>query len=153
MKVNIRKAKLSDMDTLLEFEQGVITTERPFDESLKDEKITYYDLEKLMSDENAQLLVAEHEGELVASGYALIKKSEPFEKYEYFSYLGFMFVTPKYRRKGINKQIIDSLIQWSKSKGIIEIRLNVFLENHSAVSAYEKLGFSQTAVKMRFDAS
>ncbi len=153
MIINIRKAKLSDVDKLLEFEQGVIASERPFDESLKDEEITYYDLEKLITGENSQLVVAEHEGELVASGYALIKRSEPFEKYDYFSYLGFMFVAPKYRRKGINKQVIDSLIQWSKSKGIIEIRLDVFEKNQSAVSAYEKLGFNKTLVKMRIEVS
>ena len=153
MIVNIRKAELSDLDKLLEFEQGVIASERPFDESLKSEEITYYDLEKLITDENSQLVVAEHEGELIASGYALIKKSESFEKYDYFAYLGFMFVAPKYRRKGINKQVIDSLIKWSKNKGIIEVRLEVFDQNQSAVSAYEKLGFNKTSVKMRIEVS
>ena len=79
MKINIREAKLSDLDKLLEFEQGVIASERPYDKSLKNEKVTYYDLEKLITDEHSQLVVAEHESELVASGYALIKKSEHFE--------------------------------------------------------------------------
>jgi ribosomal protein S18 acetylase RimI-like enzyme len=149
--INIREAQLSDLDKLLEFEQGVITAERPFDKSLKDSEITYYNIERLIGNENAQLVVAEHEGKLVASGYALIKQSEPFEKNDYFSYLGFMFVDPQYRRKGINKQIIDSLIEWSKSKGIVEVRLEVFNQNQSAVVAYEKLGFNKTSVKMRME--
>lgn len=153
MIVNIRKAKLSDLNKLLEFEQGVIASERPFDESLKNEEVTYYDIEKLIIDNNSQLIVVEYNNELIASGYALIKKSEPFEKYDYFSYLGFMFVDPKYRRKGINKQVIDSLIEWSKNKGIIEIRLEVFHQNKSAVLAYEKLGFKKTLVEMRIDVS
>jgi len=153
MIINLREAKLSDVDKLLEFEQGVIAWERPFDESLKNEEVTYYDFEKLMNDENSQLVVAEHEGELIASGYALIKKSEHFEKHDYFAYLGFMFVSPNYRRKGINKQVMDSLIEWSKSKGIKEIRLEVFDQNQSAVLAYEKLGFKKTSVKMRFEVS
>jgi ribosomal protein S18 acetylase RimI-like enzyme len=151
VNIIIRKSQLSDLEKLLEFEQGVIASERPFDRSLKNHKITYYDLKKLMSNENAQLVVAEHEGELIASGYALLKKSEPFEKFDYFSYLGFMFVDPRYRRKGINKKVIDSLIDWSKSKGIDEIRLDVFDQNESAVSAYEKLGFSKTLVQMRIE--
>ena len=153
MKVNIRKAKLGDLDKLLEFEQDLITSERPFDESLKNETITYYDIKKLIGDEDSQLLVAEYEGELIASGYALIRKSEAFEKCDYFSYLGFMYVDPKHRRKGINKQVIDTLIEWSKSKGIREIRLEVYDKNQSAVLAYEKLGFKRTSVKMRIEVS
>jgi ribosomal protein S18 acetylase RimI-like enzyme len=149
VNIHIRKSQLSDLDKLLEFEQGVISSERPFDKSLKSNEITYYDLEKLMNNENAQLVVAEYDGELIASGYALLKKSKPFEKFDYFSYLGFMFVDPHYRRKGVNKKIIDSLIDWSKSKGINEIRLDVFNQNESAVLAYEKLGFSKTLVQMR----
>ncbi|MEW6998057.1 GNAT family N-acetyltransferase [Colwelliaceae bacterium BS250] len=151
MNINIRKAQLNDLDKLLEFEQGVIASERPFDKSLKDSEISYYNLEKLITSANSQLVVAEYQGELIASGYALLKKSEPFEKHDYFSYLGFMFVAPKYRRKGINKQIIDSLIDWSKSKGIVEVRLDVFEHNQSAVIAYNKLGFSKTLVQMRMD--
>ena len=153
MNVNIRKAQLSDLDKLFEFEQGVIASERPFDKSLKDSEITYYDLEKLIINNNSQLVVAIHEGKLIASGYALLKKSRPFEKHDYFSYLGLMFVEPQYRRKGVNKQIIDSLIKWSKSKGIVEIRLDVFEQNQSAVLAYEKLGFNKTLVKMTLDVS
>jgi ribosomal protein S18 acetylase RimI-like enzyme len=149
--INIRASQLSDLDKLLEFEQGVIVSERPFDKSLIDGEITYYKLEKLIANENARLVVAEHEGKLVASGYALLKKSKPFEKHEYYSYLGFMFVKPEYRRNGINKKIIDSLIDWSKNKGVTEIRLDVFEQNKSAVYAYEKIGFSKTLVNMRME--
>ena len=153
MNVNIRPAQLNDLDTLLEFEQGVIASERPFDQSLKEEKIRYYNLEKLINNENSHLIVAEYEGALIASGYALIMNARPFEKHEHFSYLGFMFVVPEYRRKGLNKQIIESLIDWSKSKGIVEVRLDVFDQNQSALLAYEKLGFTKTLVKMRLDIS
>lgn len=44
--IYIRKAQLSDLATLLEFEQGIITAERPYDPTLKEEKIHYYDIEK-----------------------------------------------------------------------------------------------------------
>lgn len=60
-----------------------------------------------------------------------------------------MYVAPGYRRKGVNKKIIDSLIAWSKSKGIVDIRLDVFEQNESAIGAYEKIGFSKSLVNMR----
>lgn len=153
MPVNIREAKLTDLDTLREFEQGVIASERPFDNSLKDNEITYYNLEKLISNDNALLVVAENNREVIGSGYALLKKSRPFEKHGYYSYLGFMYVAPNHRRKGINKKIIDTLIHWSKNKGTTEIRLDVFEQNESAVYAYEKIGFAKTLINMRMDIS
>ena len=35
-KINIRKARLEDLNILLEFEQGIITAERPYDPTLKE---------------------------------------------------------------------------------------------------------------------
>ena len=68
----IRKAVQSDLDTLFEFEQGIVTTERPFDHTLKEGEIHYYDLEAMIGAEDVQLLVAECDGELAGSGYARI---------------------------------------------------------------------------------
>jgi hypothetical protein len=44
--LKIRKAKLEDLNTLLEFEQGIITAERPYDPTLKQGTISYYNIEK-----------------------------------------------------------------------------------------------------------
>jgi hypothetical protein len=35
--INIREAKLEDLNILLEFEQGIITAERPYDPTLQEE--------------------------------------------------------------------------------------------------------------------
>ena len=39
--INIRKAHPDDLEKLLEFEQGIISAERPFDPTLKEGKIHY----------------------------------------------------------------------------------------------------------------
>jgi len=153
LNIKIRKADLDDLHQLLEFEQSIITSERPFDDRLRDSKVTYYDIKQLMTNEKSHLIVAECAGELVGSGYALLMKTEPCEKYDFFSYLGFMFVLPRYRRMGINKRIMDALIDWSKNRGVVDIRLEVFDENETAVQAYEKFGFSKAIVNMRMVAS
>lgn len=57
-KVIIRDAVAGDLHALLEFEQGVLTAERPFDPTLR-AKTTYYDLEVMLASENVKLLVAE----------------------------------------------------------------------------------------------
>ena len=55
----VRNATLHDLDVLLRFEQGVIEAERPFDPTIRNEKVHYYDLGYLMTSDDAQVVVAE----------------------------------------------------------------------------------------------
>ncbi|SHF75631.1 Ribosomal protein S18 acetylase RimI [Pedobacter caeni] len=145
----IRCATFNDMDKLLAFEQGVINAERPFDPTLKDGDITYYDIDKMISSPEIELLVAELGGEVVGSGYARIEKSKPYLRHPQYAYLGFMYVDPKYRGMGLNQKIIERLSEWSASKGITELRLEVYQTNEPAIRAYEKAGFVRHIVLMR----
>ena len=147
--VRIRTATLDDIAILLEFEQGVIQAERPFDVTLDADPITYYDLRELIVSDDASLLVAEIEGEIIGSGYALKKPARHYLNHEFYSYLGFMFTLPGHRGKGVNTKIIERLKQWSYSKGLKEIRLTVYQENLGAIRAYEKVGFQKHIIEMR----
>nr|WP_262919432.1 GNAT family N-acetyltransferase [Niabella hibiscisoli] len=60
-----------------------------------------------------------------------------------------MYVDPAFRGKGVNSQVIDALKQWANSKGLQEIRLQVYSENDSAIKAYEKVGFKPILTEMR----
>ncbi len=52
-----------------------------------------------------ELLVAEIDRELIGSGYARIERSKPYFQYAWHTYLGFMYVVPEHRGKGISKKI------------------------------------------------
>jgi len=132
MKLITRKATLADLPILLHFEQGIIEAERPMDPTLKEENVT-------------------HEDRIIASGYAKIIKDKPYLKHEYQGYLGFMFVEPAYRGKGVNKLITDALLQWCKERKVYEIRLDVYDTNPAALRAYEKAGFKKNLINMRLD--
>jgi ribosomal protein S18 acetylase RimI-like enzyme len=150
-EVKIRKATLDDIAVLLEFEQGVIKAERPFDVTLDEDPITYYDLEELIVSDDASLVVAEIDGAIISSGYALVKPARHYLNHKFYSYLGFMYTLPKYRGRGINTRIIEELKQWSYSKGFKEIRLTVYDENSIAIRAYEKVGFKKHIIEMRLE--
>ncbi|MBC7747188.1 MAG: GNAT family N-acetyltransferase, partial [Methylotenera sp.] len=47
--ITIRKARPADLQKLLVFEQGIITAERSYDPTLKEDPIHYYDLEKMIA--------------------------------------------------------------------------------------------------------
>ena len=151
--IKVRPANNNDLETLLEFEQGVIEAERPFDPTLKAGHIHYYDLNKMINSDDVQLVVAEVDRIIVGSGYARIEKSKIFYKHSNFAYLGFMYVRPEYRGKGINRKIIDALQTWSLSKNIDELRLEVYYENLPAINAYKKIGFSNYIIEMRLGLS
>ncbi|MGK6344030.1 GNAT family N-acetyltransferase [Chryseobacterium sp. DT-3] len=145
-----REATEQDLKVLLEFEQGIVSAERPFNSTLIDGEIHYYDLLHLIKSDEALVLVTEEENEIIASGYALIKKpGKNYYNFDRYAYLGFMYVKPEHRGKGVNKLILDELISWAKSKDISEIRLDVYAQNESAVKAYEKAGFESLLVTMR----
>ncbi len=161
--IHIRPATNADLPTLYRFEQGVITAERPFDPTLKPDPINYYDLAAMIDHPDIQLLVAEFAagqqtpvadqqtptGVLVGSGYARIEPAKPYLRHPAHAYLGFMYVDPAHRGKGINTLIIEGLRQWAQSREITELRLDVYNNNTSAIRAYEKAGFVPHMLNMR----
>ena len=151
MEMIVRQAQEKEIDTLLEFEKGIVSAERPYDSTLKPGEIHYYDLLELIKSSEAEVLVAEINGEVVGSGYAKILTAKPYLKHAQFAYLGFMFVKPEFRGKGINKVILEELLRWAKEKGISEIRLEVYDENIAAKKAYSKAGFTSNLLEMRME--
>ena len=148
-EIVIRKAVISDLEVLRTMEQGVITAERPFDPTIKDNPVQYYDLKNLIANPNAMVLVALHNKKVVSCGYALEKVARPYLSHDTYAYLGFMFTLPNYRGQGINKLIIDRLKQWAYSQELYEIRLTVYSDNAAAIRAYAKAGFENHMITMR----
>lgn len=147
-QVTIRQATLADLKTLLSFEQALIDFERPLDATIKCGDIHYYDVEKMISSESVEIVVAESAGEIVGCGYASIEDSKPYLTHQSHAYLGFMYVVPEHRGKGVNRLIIEALKQWSLSKDVTNMRLEVFASHPAAIKAYEKVGFASRLLEM-----
>ena len=149
--ITIRKATIEDLTVLFEFEQGVLRAERPMDETLKLKNTYYYDIPNLIEDSSVELVIAELDGVIAGCGYAKIKKARDCFQFDQFSYLGFMFTKEDYRGRGVNKKIMNYLYDWSLSKGINEVRLEVYPTNIPAIKAYEKSGMTCSMQTMRID--
>ncbi len=94
MNITTRPARLRDLDTLLTFEQGIVEAERPFDTTLKDGEIHYYDLAKMIEAPDVEVIVAGLDGEVIGPGYARIVELKPYLRHPQHCYLGFMYVKP-----------------------------------------------------------
>jgi ribosomal protein S18 acetylase RimI-like enzyme len=158
MPITIRPATIADLPTLLRFEQGVISAERPMDPTIQDGPVHYYDLNKMLASPDIHLVVAETSPSpgldtspttLIGSGYARIDPSRHYLKHTHHAYCGFMYVDPAYRGQGINQHIIDALKAWAQSKNLTELRLDVYTTNDAAIRAYEKAGFTPYLINMR----
>ena len=147
----VRKATLSDLPVLLEFEQGLIAAERPMDPTIQDGDISYYDISEFIKNSDSEVFVVEENGQILASGVARIRGDRHYLKHKRIGYLGFMFVPEEHRGRGLNKLIVDALLDWCRDQGLDEIRLDVYQVNDPAIRAYEKAGFTKHLINMRMN--
>ena len=112
--IKLREATIQDLPLLLEFEKGLIEYEREFTPNLKKSSFSYYDLRAYIESPEISVVVAEQYNIVIASGYALINKNKYYKNPEYYVLLGFMYVIPEKRGEGVNKIIIDYLLNWAK---------------------------------------
>ncbi|MCE7066617.1 GNAT family N-acetyltransferase [Dyadobacter sp. CY326] len=145
----IREAVPQDLPTLLDFEQQLISAERPLDVTMRTQHFHYYDIGKMITDPEAAVVVAELDGRLIASGHAVIREAKAYNRFDKYAFLGFQFTVPDQRGKGVNQLILNALVEWAKLKQLDEVRLQVYDENVPAVAAYEKVGFKKILTEMR----
>ena len=149
--IKLREAKIKDLSTLLEFEKRLIEYERAFTPNLKKSDFNYYDLKSYIKNPEISVVVAEKENSLIASGYALIRLNKTYKNPSHIVFLGFMYVIPNYRGMGVNKKILDYLLDWGKKRGYSEFQLDVYAPNQSAIKAYKKAGFDFETITMRLN--
>ncbi|HAS43687.1 MAG TPA: GNAT family N-acetyltransferase [Microscillaceae bacterium] len=151
MKLDARIATLDDLDILNEFQQALITVERPMDASLRQTGLMYYyDLAELITAKESDVMVVCHQGEIVGSGYGLIKAHErDIFVTKHYGYIGFMYVKEAYRGQGVGQLVLKKLVEWFKERDITDIRLEVYDNNPGAIKAYQKAGFQSHLIEMQ----
>ncbi|MDA8685759.1 GNAT family N-acetyltransferase [Robiginitalea sp.] len=150
MDIIIREATEKDIPVLLALEQVLVSAERPFDPTIKEDPVWYHDISGLVSDSESRFVVAESLGRVVACAFGIKKQPRHYLDHDAYAYLGLMVTAETHRGKGINGLLINDLKQWAITRGLYEMRLTVYDGNQSAIRAYEKAGFERHIVEMRF---
>jgi GNAT superfamily N-acetyltransferase len=149
MDLTIRQATPGDLVALLRFQQGIVEAERPFDPTIKDGSVHYYDIAALISSPDVQFLVADCGSNLVGCGYARIEAAKHYLRHPMHAYLGLMYVDPTHRGQSVNGKIVEALKTWCRARQITELRLEVYSGNRAAIRAYQKQGFAEHMLEMR----
>ncbi|GAA3338896.1 GNAT family N-acetyltransferase [Amorphoplanes nipponensis] len=59
-----------------------------------------------------------------------------------------VYITPARRGRGVLRELVEAVAGWSVAMGRDELMLEVVVGNDRAVRAYERLGFSDTGVRV-----
>ena len=65
------------------------------------------------------------------------------------AYIGFIYVVEACRGQGLAQQLLNQLISWSQSQGVMNIYLDVYEQNKAAIKVYDKMGFQPGLMAMK----
>ncbi|MCX6816185.1 MAG: GNAT family N-acetyltransferase [Candidatus Aenigmarchaeota archaeon] len=159
--LTIRKAKLSDLKTVVELFEEFMEDEhrnavrqnpkaRPYLIRKKNSTDIFrkWAIKNIKSKNNA-ILLPEVNGK--AAGYILIfiKKDVPIYTVGRIGYISDLFVKKEFRRMKIGSRLMNESIKWFKKRGLKHISLNVYDGNKNARAFYEKHGMFYYHLEMR----
>jgi ribosomal protein S18 acetylase RimI-like enzyme len=101
-----------------------------------------------LSDDEAVVLVAEQEGEVVGYVYAAL---EPMSWKELRGPAGFihdLVVDGASQRQGIGSALMKAALEWLESRGAPRAILGTAARNKEAQRLFERLGFRKTMIEM-----
>ncbi|HUV71918.1 MAG TPA: GNAT family N-acetyltransferase [Clostridia bacterium] len=106
--------------------------------------------EKIFTDENTVIFVAEEKGDLLGLVHIFIQevRSVPILRPRKLAVIDNLVVKKEFRKKGIGKQLMKEAEAWAKNKKASLIELNVWEFNQKARTFYQKIGFETISRKM-----
>ena len=85
------------------------------------------------------------EGELAAT--AAIGLTSRFPSSRHKMLMWGVFTSPRYRRRGLSRQVVESAIQHAFGNGVHRINLQVYVPNEPAITLYRSLGFVEYGIE------
>jgi GNAT superfamily N-acetyltransferase len=100
-----------------------------------------------MSTENAVVLVAEDEGEIVGMAYGEVRIPSRFSDERALELSG-VVVRTGYRGRGVGRALIQEAARFAGELGVEWVELKTFAPNQGAMAFWEGLGFTPRVVQM-----
>lgn len=142
----IRKATKYETSQLLQW--SVSLTEELSMGYMANNELMTYDMVSNVLSKGGFYLVAYSQQEIM--GWILLGVDQNFYKNETIGFIYELYVFPKYRKRGIGKNLMLHGLSSLRSNGMKKVQLNVFSSN-PARKMYEKLGFREVTSLMEFD--
>ncbi len=155
--MKIRKAKLEDLDSLIELWEGYENFEESFVNLEKQsyvkkrgdaEKNMRENFKKVLKGKKSDIFVAEESNEI--AGFILISKSksDDIHTFDFYGEIPYIYIKKDFRGKGIGSKFFKKAKKWFKDKKLKYIKLDVNVKNKKAKEIYKKWGFDEYEVGM-----
>jgi len=148
--VKVRQATLDDVPALVALFQELdrmqsdwrVFTPRP---GFYDEVGAKY--REAMNTENAVVLVAEDDGEVVGRAYGEVRVPSRFSDERAMELSG-VVVRAGYRGRGVGQALVKEAARFAKEIGVEWIELKTFAPNQGAMAFWEGMGFTPRVVQL-----
>ena len=107
---------------------------------------------RLMQSEDGLVLVALDDDQVVGFAFAEIRGPSKVYMLDRYGALDTMAVTAKYRRRGVGERMLDEILKWCRSKGVVRIELEALANNQLGLSFWAKHGFKIWRHRLYLDA-
>lgn len=151
--MSIRKALKGDFSELFDLVMGnmkhhIKINKLKWEPIDKIKKLELKSLKEDFNDKKIKIFIYEIEGKIVGYINFSIIKCSSYTKVKYRGEIHDLFVSKKYRKKGIGKKLVNYALSFFNSKNIKNIFISVSSNNISSITFYENLGFKETVKKM-----
>ena len=150
----IRRAQRSDVDALGRLGALLLRTHYAFDPQRfiapgdNPEAGYGWFLTSQLDDQDAAVLVAELEGEVIGYAYASLEPHSWKELREAAGFVHDIAVDERGRRVGVATALMEAAVDWLKSRGAPRVVLWTAEQNDAAQRLFERLGFRRTMIEM-----
>ena len=138
----IREANVTDVDQyrelrLFALRESPLAFGQDYETSLNYSPETWQ--ERLRDDDHSITFIAQKEKSLIGMTGILRR---PLPKAKHSATIIGVFIHPDWRGLRIADSLIDTCIEWAKSKGVVIVKLSVNAENTPAIRCYHRCGFT-----------
>ena len=153
--VRYRRASAADLEAIIELWSGMMAEHSREDPRIRltaEAPAAYRAYAASHIDqEDSMLEVAEADGRIVGFMLLMISRNLPVFRPSLYGYLSDLAVAPRWRRRGIGRDLVRRGAEWLRRRDIHTIQLQYYEFNRRAGSFWRALGFRPYYTRMWLD--
>jgi len=147
MNLTVRPMKLTEVDEVVQLWRRLASDQTLI---IDDENLTRFRefLEGLSKEDENQILAYEINGRIVGFLMFMKQARSMLKLKRSRAMITDLYVEEEHRGRGIASELLERCLQYLKSLGVEEVRVNVLVDNAPAISLYRKTGFIDHMILM-----
>ena len=147
MNLTVRPMKLTEVDEVVQLWRRLASDQTLI---IDDENLTRFRefLEGLSKEDENQVLAYEINGRIVGFLMFMKQARSMLKLKRSRAMITDLYVEQEHRGRGIASKLLERCLQYLKSLGVEEVRVNVLVDNAPAISLYRKTGFIDHMILM-----